>query len=41
MVNDRDGNDSDPGGTPEESEYESADEGNITLDDIYASMDTD
>ena len=39
MVDDRDSNDSDPGGTPPESDYVSTDEGDFTFDDIYASMD--
>ena len=41
MVDNRDGNDSNPGGTPPESEYESANDATTTLDDIYASIDTD
>ena len=41
VVDDRDGNDSDPGGTPSESEYDSGNDANIALDDIYASMDTE
>ena len=40
LVEDRNGNDSDPGGTPPESEYNSA-TANIALDDIYTSMDTE
>jgi hypothetical protein len=40
VVDDRDGNNSDPGGTPAEFEYDSAD-ANIALDNIYASMDTE